>query len=309
MTASLAANRAARPGTGSWRVAASARSAAVKTRSANPRRRSEHGAEPLDVDGVDAHPDHLTPRDHALPLRRNRFGVTSAAISRALETPKGSGMRRTRPRRRRPGRAAGGQGGAPGGDLGGPAGGQGGPLPGARRPHPQLHRGRGGRRTAPRAPTPGRRPHTLKANPDSPQWPVRQRALEDGKLVFMAVPRLAEPEPFFLLDPEHLAGSARAGVVDQGGIGLRPAGGARRAAAGRPGGGRHASPPALDGARLGKGGGFSDLEFAVAAEAGLIGPGRRGGHHGARGPGAPGRRDPHHRPRRPPRPDRHSRSG
>src|SRR2546423_11788521 len=36
---------------------------------------------------------------------------------------------------------------------------------------------------------------TLKANPDSPQWPVRQRALEDGKLVFMAVPRLAEEEP------------------------------------------------------------------------------------------------------------------
>ena len=32
---------------------------------------------------------------------------------------------------------------------------------------------------------------TLKANPDSPQWPVRQRALEDGKMLFMAVPRLA----------------------------------------------------------------------------------------------------------------------
>jgi 5-formyltetrahydrofolate cyclo-ligase len=32
---------------------------------------------------------------------------------------------------------------------------------------------------------------TLKANPDAPQWPVRQRALEDGKTVFMAVPRLA----------------------------------------------------------------------------------------------------------------------
>jgi len=29
----------------------------------------------------------------------------------------------------------------------------------------------------------------------------------------------------------------------------------------------------VDGARLGKGGGFSDLEFAVASEAGLIGPG------------------------------------
>src|SRR5256885_8212993 len=50
---------------------------------------------------------------------------------------------------------------------------------------------------------------TVKANPDSPQWPVRQRALEDGKLLFMAVPRLAGPEPFFLLDPEHLAGTAR----------------------------------------------------------------------------------------------------
>src|SRR6185295_4681892 len=50
---------------------------------------------------------------------------------------------------------------------------------------------------------------TLKSNPDSPQWPVRQRALEDGKLLFMAVPRLAEPEPFFLLDPNHLADPAR----------------------------------------------------------------------------------------------------
>ena len=40
---------------------------------------------------------------------------------------------------------------------------------------------------------------TVKANPDSAQWPVRQRALEDGKTVYMAVPRLAEPEPFFAL--------------------------------------------------------------------------------------------------------------
>src|SRR6266545_5381534 len=50
---------------------------------------------------------------------------------------------------------------------------------------------------------------TVKANPDSPQWPVRQRALEDGKLLFMAVPRLAGPEPFFLLDPAQLATSPR----------------------------------------------------------------------------------------------------
>jgi 5-formyltetrahydrofolate cyclo-ligase len=35
----------------------------------------------------------------------------------------------------------------------------------------------------------------VKANPDSAQLPVRQRALEDGKVVYMAVPRLAEREP------------------------------------------------------------------------------------------------------------------
>src|SRR2546422_2586144 len=50
---------------------------------------------------------------------------------------------------------------------------------------------------------------TLKANPDSPQWPVRQRALVDGKVVYMAVPRLAERDPFFLLDPDRLADDPR----------------------------------------------------------------------------------------------------
>src|SRR6266581_642926 len=114
---------------------------------------------------------------------------------------------------------------------------------------------------------------TLKANPDSPQLPVRQRALQDGKTVYMAVPRLAEPEPFFLLDPDHLAdpprtaasisGAARsarrvavAELVERGArIGLVVTG---CVAAGE------------DGARLGKGGGFADLEYAVAREAGLI---------------------------------------
>src|SRR5690606_24718000 len=50
---------------------------------------------------------------------------------------------------------------------------------------------------------------TVKANPDSPQWRVRQRAHEDGKTVFMAVPRLAEEHPFFLLDPDHVADTPR----------------------------------------------------------------------------------------------------
>ena len=113
------------------------------------------------------------------------------------------------------------------------------------------------------------RAETLKANPDSPQWPVRQRALEDGKVVYMAVPRLAEEDPFFLLDPDHLADPPRQASSIKG---------ASRSA-------RTVSVAALepvdlvvtgcvavgrDGARLGKGGGFSDLEFAIASEAGLI---------------------------------------
>lgn len=112
---------------------------------------------------------------------------------------------------------------------------------------------------------------TLKANPDSPQWPVRQRALEDGLVLYMAVPRLAEPDPFFLLDPSALDAPPRQASSIKG---------ASRY-------GRTVPVDALEpvdlvvcgcvavdltGARLGKGGGFSDLEFALASAAGLIGP-------------------------------------
>lgn len=112
---------------------------------------------------------------------------------------------------------------------------------------------------------------TLKANPDSAQLPVRQRALEDGKTVYMAVPRLAGPEPFFALDPDHLDQPPRKAASISG---------ASRSA-------RRVTLDALtpvdlvvmgsvaaaaDGARLGKGGGFADLEFALATAAGLIGP-------------------------------------
>ncbi|MEX0953527.1 MAG: 5-formyltetrahydrofolate cyclo-ligase [Nitriliruptoraceae bacterium] len=110
---------------------------------------------------------------------------------------------------------------------------------------------------------------TLKANPDSPQWPVRQRALESGHLVYMAVPRLAEAEPFFLLDPDDLrdtprrassirgaSASARTvAVADMRPVDLVVTG---------------CVAVGLDGVRLGKGGGFSDLEFAIATEAGLV---------------------------------------
>ena len=45
----------------------------------------------------------------------------------------------------------------------------------------------------------------VKANPDAPQLPVRAHALADGKLLYMAVPRLADEHPFILLDPERLS--------------------------------------------------------------------------------------------------------
>lgn len=96
------------------------------------------------------------------------------------------------------------------------------------------------------------------------------RALLDAELVYMAVPRLALLDPFFLLDPDHLAdtprrassikgasASARAvAVTDLEPVDLVVTG---------------CVAVARDGVRLGKGGGFSDLEFAIASEAGLIG--------------------------------------
>src|SRR5258708_40283159 len=86
----------------------------------------------------------------------------------------------------------------------------------------------------------------------------------------MAFARRAAPEPFFALDPDHLAEPPRKADSISG-----AARSARRVAL------AELSPVDLvvmgsvavgeDGARLGKGGGFADLEFALAAAAGLIG--------------------------------------
>jgi len=110
---------------------------------------------------------------------------------------------------------------------------------------------------------------TLKANPDSPQLAVRRRALEDGMTVFMAVPRLADVHPFFRLDPDHLVDPPRTAASIAG-----ASRSAQRVAV------EELDPVDLvltgcvavgrDGARLGKGGGFSDLELALAAAAGLV---------------------------------------
>ncbi len=110
---------------------------------------------------------------------------------------------------------------------------------------------------------------TVKANPDSPQLPVRQRALEDGKRVFMAVPRLVADKPFFRLDPATLPVPPRQAASIKGAsryghlIDLAELEPVDVAVVG-------CVAVSIDGARLGKGGGFSDLEYAIAWEARLI---------------------------------------
>lgn len=114
-----------------------------------------------------------------------------------------------------------------------------------------------------------KRARTIKANPDWAQLPVRIQALKDGKLLYMAVPKMASLQPFFLLDPATLdlppeqaaekKGAAqvarRVGVEEMQPIGIVICG---SVAVNR------------SGARIGKGAGYSDLEVALLIEAGLV---------------------------------------
>ncbi|WP_222916311.1 5-formyltetrahydrofolate cyclo-ligase [Natrinema sp. SYSU A 869] len=109
---------------------------------------------------------------------------------------------------------------------------------------------------------------TIKANPDAPQLPVRRRALREGKTVYMAVPRLADERCFLKLDPDELedydAATTVSGSSDHG---------------------ERVGPEAVDridlivsgsvgitedGGRIGKGEGYSDLEYAVLRDLGLV---------------------------------------
>ncbi|MBB5916993.1 5-formyltetrahydrofolate cyclo-ligase [Nocardia transvalensis] len=105
--------------------------------------------------------------------------------------------------------------------------------------------------------------------PDTAQLPVRLRALTAGKLIYMAVPRLAEPKPFYLLDPDRLP--------------VPPAEAARKDTAARVA--RNVEVDEMlpvdlvvlgsvavnrRGVRLGKGAGYSDIEIALLHEVGLI---------------------------------------
>ncbi|MDX6581583.1 MAG: 5-formyltetrahydrofolate cyclo-ligase [Solirubrobacterales bacterium] len=115
-----------------------------------------------------------------------------------------------------------------------------------------------------------KRARVIKANPDSPQTHARRRALEEGKTIVMAVPRLRDQHPFRLLDPRALsAEQIREAATIKGAL-------------------RHGRVVAddelpdidlvvcgsvavnLNGARIGKGGGFSDIEFGLLIEAGKI---------------------------------------
>ena len=100
----------------------------------------------------------------------------------------------------------------------------------------------------------------VKSNPDAPQLPVRRRARRDGKTLYMAVPRLREDKPFVRVegDPtikKALAQGTPVGVEELGHVDLVVCGSVAV---------NHA------GARVGKGGGYSDLELGLLVEAGLV---------------------------------------
>ncbi len=109
---------------------------------------------------------------------------------------------------------------------------------------------------------------TIKANPDAPQLPVRRRALRDGKTVYMAVPRLRDEQCFLKLDPDVLedydeattvSGSSTHGVPvepdEVGEIDLIVSG---------------SVAVSESGVRIGKGEGYSDLEYALLREFDLV---------------------------------------
>jgi len=100
----------------------------------------------------------------------------------------------------------------------------------------------------------------VKSNPDAPQLPVRRRARHDGKTLYMAVPRLTDEKPFVRVegDPtikKALAQGSPARVEDLGHVDLVVCG---TVAVNR------------SGVRIGKGGGYSDLELGLLVEAGLV---------------------------------------
>jgi len=100
----------------------------------------------------------------------------------------------------------------------------------------------------------------VKSNPDAPQLPVRRRARRDGKTLYMAVPRLRDDRPFVRVESDPTIKKAMehgvpTSVEDLGHVDLVVCG---TVAVNRAG------------VRIGKGGGYSDLELGLLIEAGLV---------------------------------------
>ena len=108
----------------------------------------------------------------------------------------------------------------------------------------------------------------VKANPDAPQLPLRRALLEADTTVYMAAPRLRDEEPFLELDPAEVDDTDAAPTVSHAGTY-----------------GRRVPPEALSvvdaivvgsvavtesGERIGKGEGYSDLEFAMLRAFSLV---------------------------------------
>ena len=114
------------------------------------------------------------------------------------------------------------------------------------------------------------RAKNIKANPDSPQRPVRHLALSSGKTIYMAEPRLREKKCFIKLDPSKISSkNIRDASTIKGafryGLPVHPK-----------------EIPQIDlivagsvavnrkGSRIGKSGGYSDLEYAIGREFGFV---------------------------------------
>jgi 5-formyltetrahydrofolate cyclo-ligase len=113
------------------------------------------------------------------------------------------------------------------------------------------------------------RAKVLKVVPDRSQQPVRQRALEEGKLVYMAAPKLAAPDPFYVLGPATLTKPPAEAAVREVAARCAPLTGVD---AMRPIDLVVLGTVAVNeqGARLGKGAGYSDIELGLLTEAGLV---------------------------------------
>jgi 5-formyltetrahydrofolate cyclo-ligase len=113
-----------------------------------------------------------------------------------------------------------------------------------------------------------RKARIIKSNPDSPQKWVRERALRKNKTVYMAIPRLREEKCFLKINPKEISNINQASTIK----------GAFKY-------GTSVHPDEMEkvdaiivgsvavnkkGAKIGKGGGFSDLEYAIGREFGIV---------------------------------------